>query len=130
MLSSQGKWQEFTTSYVRFTISFAFTDRIHYLTQEIMCALYKNSGNRSSNNVMWSPNRSPSQQNQQSFNNTSTHFWSRTQNNAQQIGSAASPNRSNNNSFNSPYKSYSKDEVITDEHGLQKYLRYVHFMQF
>lgn len=82
-------------------------------------------GNRSTSNSMWGFNRTPVQQ-QQSFNNSANpnYSWNRVQNNLQSsLGNNSSPNHSNNNSFNSMYKAYTKDEIITDEHGLQKYLR-------
>lgn len=80
-------------------------------------------GNRSASNSMWGLNRSPVHQ--QSFNNGSNlnYSWNRTPHNLKNSFSNISPNQSNNNSFTSPYKTYTKDEIITDEHGLQKYLR-------
>lgn len=71
---------------------------------------------------MWGFNRSPVKH-QQNFN-TSNYSWTGGQghfNNS--FGNTTNPNLSKNNSFNSPYKTYTKDEIITDEHGLQKYLR-------
>lgn len=75
---------------------------------------------------MWNLNRT-SPQHQQNFNNDPYNFWNRQQNNMRNSfgnNANASTNQSNNNSFNLPYKSYTKDEIITDEHGLQKYLRF------
>lgn len=73
---------------------------------------------------MWGFNRSLVHQ--PSFGNgpNPNYSWNRAQNNMQNsFGNNPSPNQSNNNSFISPYKIYTKDEIITDEHGLQKYLR-------
>lgn len=91
-------------------------------------------GNRSASNSMWGFNRSPVHQ--QSFNNSANpnYSWTRGQSNLQNSFGAGgagggsgtnnpSPNHSNNNSFTSPYKTYTKDEIITDEHGLKKYLK-------
>lgn len=81
---------------------------------------------------MWGFNRSPVHQ--QSFGNSANpnYSWNRAQSFGGGGGGAggggsgtnnASSNHSNNNSFSSPYKTYTKDEIVTDEHGLQKYLR-------
>lgn len=73
---------------------------------------------------MWGFNRSPVHQQSFGNNQNPNYSWNCAQNNMQNsFGNNASPNHSNNNSFNSPYKTYTKDEIITDEHGLQKYLR-------
>lgn len=66
-------------------------------------------------------NRSQSGAQHSSYHlNYSWHGMSSHQNSFQ-----GSPSQSNNNSFSSPYKTYAKDEIITDEEGLQKYLRFV-----
>lgn len=73
---------------------------------------------------MWGINRSPVKSSQ-NFNNPN-YSWNSGQNHLHNsFGNGHSPNQSNNNSFNSPYKTYTKDEIITDEPGLQKYLRLV-----
>lgn len=73
---------------------------------------------------MWGLNRSPVKS-PQNFNNPN-YSWNRGQTNLHNsFGNNHSPNQSNNHSFNSPYKTYTKDEIITDEHSLQKYLRLV-----
>lgn len=69
-------------------------------------------------NILWSYNRSPTPPHQQSLNNTNYSY--RMQNS---FNSNVSSGPSNNNTFNSPYKTYAKDDIITDEQGLQKYLK-------
>lgn len=116
-------WLDSIASHLRFVLNTLLVSNMERRVVSLIRFSRICSGNRSTNNALWSPNRSPTaQQHQQSFGTTPTHLWNRTQN-AQQMAANTSPNKSNNNSFNSPYKTYSKDEVITDEHGLQKYLR-------
>lgn len=76
----------------------------------------------SDHSPMWSTsfNRSPAHHQQQSFNNSPYSSPSRPD---FQTSFNASPNQSLNNTFSSPYKTYAKDEIITDELGLQRYLK-------